>query len=212
MQINSINNSPKFSSRNEVIRFADNVARRVNKAYPRSSSTLYQSLGYSEFFVPNLKDMFTAIECMRLRVSNNIVRKSSSYLERCKALTQEISKTKMGNCHESALLSELAAKVNGISNCFVAELKSEVGGKVKRMDHAVLLVDSVRKPYIIDSWLGFADYIPNAMERYQKEFSSCFDDDCLNKEMFFDILHPKNRLNKEEQKDLRENFTELLIK
>ena len=32
-----------------------------------------------------------------------------------------------------------------------------------------------KKPYVIDAWFGFADYIPNAIKRYQKEYQKYFD-------------------------------------
>ena len=32
-----------------------------------------------------------------------------------------------------------------------------------------------KKPYIIDPWLGFADYLDNASQKYQKDYSQHFD-------------------------------------
>lgn len=34
----------------------------------------------------------------------------------------------------------------------------------------MVYVQNGTKPYIIDSWLGFADYVPNTIKRFQKEF------------------------------------------
>ena len=211
MRINQLNSSPQFSSRNATIRFADNIARKINTVYPRISSTKYEGLGYQEFFTPNLKDLFLSIECMRMRISDRISRSSLKFVDCAKIRTQEILKSKVGNCHESAMLGELGAKINGLPNCYIAELKSGSENNVSRMDHAVLYVDSVRNPYIIDPWLGFADYVPNTIERYKKEFSNFFDDKSLENKMFFEILQPKNKLSKDELSELKKEFPQLII-
>ena len=77
----------------------------------------------------------------------------------------------LSNCGESAELAFMFAKINDIKNCAIAGLYHPMG---KDYDHAVLLVKD-KKPYIIDAWLGFADYVPNAIKRYQSEFKNCFD-------------------------------------
>ena len=41
--------------------------------------------------------------------------------------------------------------------------------KGEDLDHVVLLVND-KKSYIIDSWLGFADYVPNAFNKYKNEY------------------------------------------
>ncbi|MBR5554646.1 hypothetical protein IKU74_01405 [bacterium] len=80
---------------------------------------------------------------------------------------------KVGNCGESADLSYLAARANGLKNSYRADLVSPAGDCY---DHAVVIVDEKGKnPYVIDAWLGFADYLPKAIERYQKDFRQHFD-------------------------------------
>ena len=39
----------------------------------------------------------------------------------------------------------------------------------------VLWVKNGKKPYVIDPWLGFADYVPRAIQRYKNEFGYHFD-------------------------------------
>ena len=70
-----------------------------------------------------------------------------------------------------AILSFIAAKVNGLVNCKLSYLTYPRGYDY---DHSVLLIDD-EKTYIIDSWLSFAGYVPNAIKRYQKEFNNFFD-------------------------------------
>ena len=61
--------------------------------------------------------------------------------------------------------------MNGIDNCKMAFV---VSPEDYDYDHAVVLVED-KKPYIIDAWLGFADYVPNAIKKFQKDFRNCFD-------------------------------------
>ena len=121
-------------------------------------------------------------------------------------------KSKVGNCHESAILAEIAAKTNGIRNCFVAQIKPHTGRMADTHDHAVLYVDSFKRPYIIDAWLGFADYVPNAMERYRKEYSNFFDFEKFGTEkMFFDMLQAKTSVNGDAILALQKHLPEFVI-
>ena len=126
--------------------------------------------------------------------------------------TDLIKRKKLGNCHESAILAEIAAKANGIRNCYTAQLKPLTNNSSDSLDHAVLYVDSPKHPYIIDPWLGFADFVPNAFERYRKEFSAHFDFDKFGTDkMFFEPLGMRKNLSIEETKKLKESFSELRI-
>ena len=109
-------------------------------------------------------------------------------------------------------MAEIAAKVNGIKNCYTAQLKPLTDNHGDTLDHAVLYVDSSKHPYIIDPWLGFADFVPNVFERYRKEFSAHFDFDKFGTDkMFFEPLGMRRNLSAEEVKELKASFPELRI-
>ena len=163
---------PTFNARNSTIRFADDIVRKVNKEYPRVSVTKLESLNNSKKFSLLLNELWEATANMRGLIRGSYTN-SMTFANEIRAFLLPIKFTRLGNCKESAQLAFIAAKANGIKNCKMAYLESPDGFDY---DHAVVLVKG-KKPYVIDAWLGFADYIPKAIERYQKEFRNCFDFD-----------------------------------
>lgn len=165
-----LKNQPTFSARNPKIRFADDIVRKVNKEYPRISTSkveCFKNFFHFPLLLNNLWELTADTrDFIRLSYLN-----SSSFSDKISSLLLPIKLSKLGNCKESAQLAILAAKANGIENCEIAYLESPEGFDY---DHAVVLVKD-KKPYIIDAWLGFADYVPNAIEKYQKDFRDCFD-------------------------------------
>ena len=174
-----------FTSRNPKIRFADDVARQVNKSFPRISSSLLETHKFAKRkrfreLIWNISDQVTA---MRDEKKDRIIC-ADKLIDFIKAYIGPIKKYKVGNCGESAQLSILVAQANGIKNCSKASLMTSRG---KDMDHAVVFVDD-QPPYIIDSWLGFADTVPNAIQRYKGEFRHCFDGRLIkSKKLKFDL-------------------------
>lgn len=163
------NNNINFSARNPQIRFADDIARKVNKEFPRFSSTRMDSFSVSNLFVSELEDQWDKIRKMRLL--KNAYKTKPTLVEKAKSLFSIIKFTQLGNCAESAELAFMFAKINGIKDCAIAGLYHPKGHDY---DHVVLLVKE-KKPYVIDPWLGFADYVPNAIKRYQNEHHNCFE-------------------------------------
>ena len=86
------------------------------------------------------------------------------------AFIKPIKKYKLGNCGESAQLAAIVAKINGIKDCHIAQICNH---EAKDLDHSVLFVND-KKPYIIDCWLGFADYAPNALNKYKTLYNKIF--------------------------------------
>ena len=169
MEIKDFSNI-SFQSRNKTIRLADDIARHVNKCYPRVS--------------PSMVDDFVNINCFRRlkrRLMDDINDKlrsdisdafddGDSFIKKIKAFVKPVQKYRLGNCGESAQLAAIATKINGLKNSYIASLKTTDN---RDLDHSVLYVND-KKPYIIDAWLGFADYIPNAIQRYKNEFGRHF--------------------------------------
>lgn len=169
MRVSNIS-SPTFSSRNKTIRFADDIARHVNKEFPRVSQTLAEGLNNADKF-PNLMGRLKKNITEMRDIKYDAFERSKDFKTKLLSFVVPIKVYKKGNCGESAELTMLMAKANGIQNCKKCSLKTPKG---RSYDHAVVLVED-KKPYIIDAWLGFADYVPNAIKRYQGEFRQHFD-------------------------------------
>ena len=159
------NNNYCFKSRNQVIRNADDLARHVNKLFPRASVT--KAYCYDNY--DNSRFNTCSNTCKNLRklrnVTDSICKSKKSNFNKCSRFIEAIKKYFAGNCGESAFLAKIAAELNGIKNAKIASLYVEG----ERLDHSIVYVDG-KKPYIIDCWLGFADYVQNAKERYVTEF------------------------------------------
>lgn len=187
MQIDYSSNL-NFAARNKTIRFADDIARKVNQVYPRISGSKVQDLKYAprnNNFIRKdvshnsklIRNLSQAIYTLRENAQHSF-KIMSRWEDKIQILPKVISKNKYGNCAESAFLAELAARANGIENCCQARC---ITPNNRRYDHVVLYVRD-KKPYIIDPWLGFADYVPKAIERYRKEFRHHFDFDYFKTE------------------------------
>lgn len=159
-----------FTSRNRQIRFADDLVRKVNQEFPRVSASKLESFNNAKNFGFLIEDLWGLTSFIRSIINGNFLELEES-TEKIKLLLNTIKTRKLGNCQESAQLALVVAKINGIENCKIAHL---ISPKEYNYDHAVVLVED-EKPYIIDAWLGFADYIPNAIKKYQKDFRNCFD-------------------------------------
>lgn len=169
MQIQPLNNI-NFESRNKTIRFADDIARRVNVCYPRVSSSIVDDFENICAFRDYQRKIGKRIrETLRGEISDSFD-DADNFIGKILAFIKPIKKHKLGNCGESAQLASIVAKVNGIKDCYIASLRTSRG---KCLDHSVLYVNDTN-PYIIDAWLGFADYAPNAIRRFKNEYRKHF--------------------------------------
>lgn len=162
-------NSIRFTSRNKTIRFADDIVRKVNKEFPRISSTIvddFESWKSKPDYLFALSDRIAQLRKKRLESFCQI----DDFTKRFDSFISLMKKFKLGNCDESTHLMSIVAKLNGIRNCYPVLLKSPCGFD---LDHVVLYVDG-KKPYIMDAWVGFADFVPEAKLRYQKEYRKHF--------------------------------------
>lgn len=169
MKIQS-NSSIYFRAKNPEIRFADDIVRKVNKEFPRISHS----------FVADFKhaNEFTRLTCQLSGEINYLRSKTRRYFsqfdkeKKLKAIVDPIREMQRGNCAEAAFLSIICAKINGLKDVKFASLFSPSGYEY---DHAVILANKDKKPYVLDAWLGFADYLPNAVKKWQNEFGHHFD-------------------------------------
>ncbi len=202
-----------YSNVNSSIQFADHIARRVNNVYPRMSISKYETFSSSKNFTNLMLRLDEDLNWIRYKFSDFSKDKKGNYLSQWKYLVDLIKKYKFGNCIESANLSEIAARVNGINDCQIATINAITKNKTSvSLDHAVLLVNG-KKPYIIDTWLGFADTIPNAFYRFQHEFAKQMGLEKNSKFLPLKLMPfgKKHSVTPELQQKLKENFPELII-
>lgn len=168
MRINSTN--VNFTSKNPIIRQADDIARKVNQTFPMISYTKVRTF-------KNI-DKFSFLKFMLNQRTNRIrgqksfyFDEASRYIDKAIAFFEPIKRYKLGNCSESAQISAIVAKMNGIKDVQLMFLRDSAD---KSLDHVVCYVENEGKPYIIDSWLGVADYVPNMLEKYNGIYRNKF--------------------------------------
>lgn len=173
MRVNSVKPyNPSFQARNQTIRFADDLARHVNKNFPLVSSTKLHKFknGFQRKFSGVHDRVNDKITNSRFLQRDAIMRNSDDMVA-FEEFSKVLKTTNAGNCGELSMLTFVMAKMNKIDNAKLVSMKTDTG---KHLDHSVVLVQG-KKPYIIDAWLGFADYVPNAIQKYKSEFSENFD-------------------------------------
>ena len=163
-------NAPTFQSRNKTIRFADDISRRVNQCFPMVSSTKIKSFKSIKKFSKYCK-CFSQPKIILKRIQlNELYEECNSVPSKLIAIVKSAIKFKSGNCGEQTQLAAIVAQVNGIKDCHIANLCTTNG---RDLDHSVLFVND-KQPYIIDAWCGFADYVPNAITKYENEYGNIF--------------------------------------
>lgn len=217
MDIN-INTKNHFTARNPSIRFADQIVRNVNSQYPTISCTFIEGFKCiqnrkSARLLVRLSNLINSIR----HVQTTAFKNAGTFEEKLYALINPIKRFRIGNCSELTELTTLSAKANGIEN---AQMRRLVTPKGDFYDHVVTYIDG-EKPYIIDAWAGFADFVPNAVKRYQKDFQRHFNFKLFETEDIIFQEVPKNfniteflnkKFTNEELKTLKTNYPELVIK
>ena len=213
MQVDN-KNSIRFTSRNATIRFADDIVRKVNQEFPRISSSRvddFLSVKSKPCYQKILWNKILRLRDDRLKEFSNV----DDFVKKFECLLSPIKKYKLGNCTESTQLTSIVARLNGIKNSYPALMISPNGFD---LDHAVLYVND-EKPYIMDAWLGFADFVPEAKLRYQNEFKKHFEfelaesDDIIfqkYKNVYFNFLTLD--FSNKQMKKLQKTYPELIIK
>lgn len=170
MEINNVNNTP-FCSRNQTIRYADDICRKTNIAFPKISGSKISYSPNINKFKKLLKRVNKDIKKVLRKETKKLYIDSDNFLGEVIALIKPVKKHKLGNCAESSHLGTIIAKLNGIEDCHPVKLFSTTGDD---LDHMVVFVND-KKPYIIDPWLGLADYVNNAISKYKNDYNDIFE-------------------------------------
>ena len=214
----SVNNKISFTARNKTIRFADDIARNVNKEFPRVSNSLIEGMDcvQSDKFFKLLINYSALVGSLRY-MQAVAFKTGRSFEDKLVGLINPIKKLRVGNCSEASEISTFVARVNGLENAQMRHLTTPDGDSY---DHVVTYVPD-KKPYIIDAWLGFADYVPNAIKRYQKEYARYFDFEGMgSSKIVCDEIKPgfslvdfvNSKLTLDELETVKRTYPEMLLK
>lgn len=187
LNIQSQNNyNPAFCARNAEIRYADDIMRKVNNYFPRISISRIEDYSQTnqtkltdsiKNFIENKKLFFK-----RLRLSRPDFETSpDNYV---KHSLDSVLRYNHGNCGESGTLGKIGLMLNGIEGTKVI-LKGFNGKNLETgFDHSFVIVNLSKnanlrdyktfgkKAYVVDPWLGFVDYVPNAFKRFKIEYEN----------------------------------------
>lgn len=168
-----VTDSISFKSRNYEIRRADDIARAVSKRFPMVSSSKLSSLPKAELY----EDAMNRLHDKLVQTRMNGIKALSSFnfdvhpKDKILNFLKIMKNDRLGNCSEMSDLAMILTYLRRIKDTCIADIKNTAD---EHLNHVVLYVENGKKPYIIDPWLGFADYLSNAIQRYKSEFSYIF--------------------------------------
>ena len=166
-----------FSARSQIVRTADNIARKTNLLYPSISSSNIKSRAKGNEKFKNLIKKIADILGKNVRCFSNQI----DALARAMLIASSVKQYKVANCAELSRIANLISKVNGIDT-IPFQFSVKKNDRIFELDHMALLYPLKDLPHdtenfnfhqdiiVIDPWLGFADYAPKAQERYNKDF------------------------------------------
>lgn len=172
MEISNTYNT-NFTSRNRTIRHADKIAREVNTQFPTLSLSMtnrYHNRIKVQKFHKGESPSFTK-DTKFMEEMTEIISSKKKNCTKFREIMKIIDKYKLANCFERSMLALVMAKCSGIKNCSIRALWGEGNNW---LDHVVVYVADKKNPYVIDPWLGFADYLPKTFERYNSEYREFF--------------------------------------
>ena len=188
MRINDINKT-NFQAKNPFVRKADTLVRKVNKEIPTISVNKYAHFYNSPNFV--YKDFFIKLDdkfYYEVRGPLESIMDTSNAFDYLNTAIKYLKNSPLANCNELVDITQIIFAMNGIKT-FKAVLEPNI-------DHICLLahieqtktikdlsLECVRKDarelhdiIVIDPWLNFVDYAPNASYKFQNDYLKFIED------------------------------------
>lgn len=193
--INVTSSNITFTSRNQNLRQADKILRKINKDFPSSSPWLadYKASRTGRIASEEISTKWSTAKLNAFReAQGSVVDKSYSKYISC--LIEGLKRYKVANCKELSEIAYLIAKTNGIENGYCANLYLK-DNKFKNnidLEHSIFIINpnnpknvGFADPYyedrpthydlfepnpksiIIDPTFGFVEYWQNAKNIYQ---------------------------------------------
>ncbi len=196
---------PTFTSKKEHIRKADDIQRKATSNFPMFSPSYLQEFYCLNGSGQNTPKQVRTIQIAQRivykinagRIVDEETSKRSYFSEPLYIRPLDrIKKTKIGNCHEASIATLAALAANDINDAKRVSLEQRteyVNKKTKKvvfsknydLDHTfVISAMGKENPkesdlVVLDSWMGFADSISGAKDKYAR-----FIDEKKNKEDF----------------------------
>lgn len=190
----NINFNPSFTSRNQNIRKTDDVQRRARLTFPATSPTFIDTF----YKTPNSSDeqreeqatlvlykYDTKIGEIRQKVRNHSFEGTTPEEKKINApifgILKGVKETKAANCQECAAVAVACLAANGIYDIQRVKLELELKYVNKKngtieyqanipIDHTAVKTRIGKDTIIVDAWMGFADSLSGAREKYKKAF------------------------------------------
>lgn len=171
-----LNNNVSFKSRNNFIKDADLICRKVRTEFPYISHSIA-----AKSAPPKVTQQFKIVEFIKKRENilkeyredRNFIRTPFKFY---KEILHSTIKEKVAACYELSSLVELILRMNGINNCVKASLVSRSG---KKLNHCVTCLKTGethpnKRFIIIDPWLQESDYLGEMIKKYKNQYASLF--------------------------------------
>lgn len=192
----NINFNPSFTSRNQNIRKADDVQRRARLTFPATSPTFIDTF----YKTPNSTNKIRSGEAnfiaykydKRVSILREQVREHSfegyTFEERqvnapIFQILRHVKALKAANCQECAAIAIAGLTANGIYDNERVNLELELkymnkeNGRIEYqayipIDHTAIKTRIGKDNIIVDAWMGFADSLSGAREKYKEVFTN----------------------------------------
>lgn len=190
----NISFNPSFTSRNKNIKKADDIQRRVRLTFPATSPTFIDTFYKTTNSLDEERQEqanFVAyrydkkISAVREQVRRHSYEGTTLEEKNMNAPIFQILRcvgiAKAANCQEYAAIATAGLAANGIFDNQRVNLKLEVkyinkeNGRIEyqgyiQIDHTAIKTWIGKDSVIVDAWLGFADSLSGAREKYKKIF------------------------------------------
>lgn len=220
MEISYQHNSPLFKSRCPEIRLGQDVCHLVNTEFPHYSLYKFKSR-IEEGILRSVVKPTAIMDIMDKHkdINPNNYDNPISYFRN---LFSSIKEHHYFNCHESALLSELILKLNGIKNSYTAWIQK---GDAKA-NHFVCLFNRDGSEYspnnkdseiiIVDPWADLCDFKDNVLNTYKNIWSEELKPDILPENYKDDVYSIEKvsdiSLSNEFLEEIKTSYPNLILK
>ncbi|MBQ8887464.1 MAG: hypothetical protein IJY61_07180 [Candidatus Gastranaerophilales bacterium] len=198
---------PIFSAKKKEIRKADDIQRKATANFPMFSPSYLQEFYCLNGKGQNTPKQVRTIQIAQRivykinagRIVDDESSKKSYFVEPPFIRPLErIKKTKIGNCHEASIVTMATLAANGINDAKRVSLEQKteyvhkktnkvIFAKNYDLDHTIVISamgkenPKEKDMIVLDSWMGFADSISGAKDKYAR-----FIDENKNKSDFND--------------------------
>ena len=180
-----------FKGRCETIRTADRITRTAKSVYPHISESMSHILINKQTAKLGISDLSRRLSDLRARnfLKINQLRNKEAYgADAIKDVIYMLKNSKIGNCYEEAILSQMIGKINGIKNIYPTRIffnRNRSGAQIQ-LDHIVSVISEKplkenimykfknKEAVIIDPWLGITDFAKEYFTKLKNNFSNLF--------------------------------------